>query len=72
MKLSGNMGFDQIFSIAKQLSHSEKEKLIKALQKSLDAEKNKIKPERQLGKFEGQIWVADDFNEPLDDFQEYM
>lgn len=25
-----------------------------------------------LGIWKGKIWIADDFDEPLDDFQEYM
>ncbi len=24
------------------------------------------------GKYKGQIWMSDDFNEPLEDFEEYM
>jgi hypothetical protein len=27
---------------------------------------------RTLGTAEGQIWIADDFDAPLDDFKEYM
>ncbi|GHU69623.1 hypothetical protein FACS1894184_13930 [Clostridia bacterium] len=27
---------------------------------------------RQLGGMEGKIWVADDFDAPLEDFKEYM
>jgi len=30
------------------------------------------KPKRKLGSAKGQIIVQDDFDEPLDDFQEYM
>ena len=25
-----------------------------------------------FGKYKGKIWMSDDFNEPLEDFQEYM
>lgn len=28
--------------------------------------------ERQFGSVEGEIWMSDDFDEPLDDFEEYM
>ena len=28
--------------------------------------------ERQAGGLAGQIWMADDFNEPLDDLNDYM
>ncbi|MBC8181553.1 type II toxin-antitoxin system Phd/YefM family antitoxin [candidate division KSB1 bacterium] len=27
---------------------------------------------RKIGTAKGQIWYADDFNEPLEDFKEYM
>ncbi|MEL7227845.1 MAG: DUF2281 domain-containing protein [Cyanobacteria bacterium P01_D01_bin.36] len=30
------------------------------------------KPRRQAGSLAGQIWMAPDFDEPLDDFAEYM
>ncbi len=30
------------------------------------------KPKRQLGLLKGQIWMSDDFDEPLEDFKEYM
>jgi len=26
----------------------------------------------KIGGWEGQIWIADDFNAPIDDFEEYM
>ncbi len=31
-----------------------------------------IKPKRTAGSTKGMIWMADDFNEPLEDFREYM
>ena len=34
-----------------------------------------VKPpsgKRKLGMLKGKIWMADDFDEPLDDFAEYM
>lgn len=30
------------------------------------------KQERQFGSIEGEIWMSEDFDEPLDDFEEYM
>lgn len=71
MEIKLNMGFEQVFSLANQLPVVEKEKLISALQKTIKVSKNKIE-ERQLGKFKGKIWMAEEFNEPLDDFKEYM
>jgi len=29
------------------------------------------KRKRQFGRVEGEIWMSDDFDEPLDEFQEY-
>ena len=29
------------------------------------------KRKRQFGSVEGEIWMSDDFDEPLDEFQEY-
>ena len=30
------------------------------------------KPKRKLGSCAGKIWIADDFDAPLDDFKDYM
>ena len=70
MELKLNMEFEQLFALAKQLSSSDKLKLIDALQKSMLNSGNK-RSERVLGKYEGKIWMSDDFNEPLDDFNQY-
>ena len=37
----------------------------------IDISKVKGKPAK-LGGWEGKAWISDDFNEPLDDFEEYM
>jgi antitoxin (DNA-binding transcriptional repressor) of toxin-antitoxin stability system len=29
-------------------------------------------PPRQWGLLKGKVWMSEDFNEPLDDFKEYM
>ena len=70
MELKLNMDFEQLIALAKQLSSSDKLKLINALQKSMSNSKNK-RSERELGKYEGKVWMSDDFNEPLDDFNQY-
>jgi antitoxin (DNA-binding transcriptional repressor) of toxin-antitoxin stability system len=31
-----------------------------------------IKPDRKPGSAKGLIWISDDFDEPLEDFKEYM
>ena len=33
---------------------------------------NSVRPPFEYGSMSGKIWMADDFNEPLDDFREYM
>ncbi len=70
MELKLNMDFEQLLNLVKQLPKAEKEKLMAALQTSTASPMDK-KPERELGKFQGKIWMSDDFNEPLDDFNEY-
>ena len=35
-------------------------------------EKNEKMPLRQLGQWKGQVWMADDFDETPDCFEEYM
>lgn len=71
MELKLNIGFEQLFNLAKQLPQPEKQKLISALQKSIKENKSQ-KGERKLGKYKGKIQMSEDFNAPLDDFKEYM
>ncbi len=71
MELKMNLSFENIFSLAKQLPFSEKEKLISALKSSL-GKKHQGNKKRVLGKYNGKIWMSDDFNAPLNDFKEYM
>ncbi len=71
MELKLNIGFEQLFNLANQLPQPEKQKLITALQKTIKQNKNQ-KSERELGKYKGKIQMAEDFNDPLDDFKEYM
>ena len=71
MELKMNLSFENIFGMAKQLPSSEKEKLISALKSTL-SKKHKGKKARKLGKYNGEIWMSDDFNAPLSDFKAYM
>lgn len=32
----------------------------------------KIKKNREFGAFKGKIWMSDDFDEPLEDFKDYI
>jgi hypothetical protein len=61
------MGYEQVLNLAFLLTKEERERLIKDLQNNIAK-----KGERKFGKYDGQVWMSDDFNEPLDDFKEYM
>ena len=67
MHLQGTIEYDQILDLVYHLPKEEKKRLILDLQKYFIN-----KTERVFGKYEGKGWIADDFNEPLDDFHEYM
>ena len=47
------------------------EEIIKILKEQKNSEKKCGKPVK-FGGWEGKIFMADDFNAPLDDFEEYM
>lgn len=67
MHLQGTIEYEQILDLVYHLPKEEKKRLI------LDLQKNYInKKERLFGKYEGKGWIAEDFNEPLDDFNEYV
>lgn len=44
----------------------------KQVQIMLEEIKTEPRKRRQAGSAAGQIWIAPDFDEPSDDFQEYM
>ena len=68
--------------------HEAKTNLSKLIQKVVDGEEvviakgnrpivrmvliDQIRPKRQLGSYKGKIKISDDFDEPLEDFKEYM
>ena len=68
--------------------HEAKTNLSKLIQKVVDGEEvviargnqpiiklvliENLKPQRRLGTAKGKIKIADDFDEPLEDFKEYM
>lgn len=76
MELKLNIGFEQLFNLANQLPQTEKQRLITELQKTIKQSKHQTempaKRERELDKYKGKIQMSDDFNAPLDDFEEYM
>ena len=61
------IGYEQILNLAFLLPKKEKEKLILDLQKSIEPKKD-----REFGQYNGQVWMSEDFNEPLEEFEEYM
>ncbi len=37
-----------------------------------EAKKDKPRPRRQAGTAKGMVWISPDFDEPLEDFKEYV
>ena len=48
------------------------EKYPEGIQDILDLKDSNVRFEDLCGIFKGKIWMSDDFNDPLDDFDEYM
>lgn len=67
MNNHSSIGYDQILNLAFLLPKDEKKKLIIDLQKSIE-----FNIERKFGKYNGQGWISEDFNEPLEEFKDYM
>jgi hypothetical protein len=67
MQTQITIGYKQILNLVFLLPNEEKKKLIIDIQKSIEPQK-----ERVFGKYNGQGWMSDDFNEPLEEFKEYM
>ncbi|MEM6522730.1 MAG: DUF2281 domain-containing protein [Bacteroidota bacterium] len=71
MELKFEIGLEQLFNLAKQLPMADKKKLIAELEKMMPDAPKKEK-ERKLGRYKGKIRMSADFNEPLNDFKDYM
>jgi hypothetical protein len=67
MQTQIRIGYEQILNLVYLLPKNEKKRLIINLQKDLE-----LKSERKIGKYDGQVWMSDDFDEPLEEFKEYM
>lgn len=68
-----DLTFDQILNLVNQLSLQDKEKLKHEIDKALTINSKKNKTERKFGLLkEEKIWISDDFDEPLEDFKDYM
>jgi hypothetical protein len=55
-----SIGYQEILNLASLLPKSVNKKLILDLQKSIEPQKDRV-----FGKYDGQVWMSDDFNEPL-------
>ena len=67
---------EQAVAKARQLPEDKQNSLAEALLKTMtDLEREEPvtpKPSRKAGSAKGMIWMAPDFDEPLEDFKEYM
>ncbi len=73
MELKVDIGFDKLMELISQLSDEEKKKLHAEVGKLIQTPDNQ--PDqglRPFGVLKGKVWMADDFDEPLDDFKDYM
>jgi hypothetical protein len=62
-------GSEEMKEFVSKLSEKEKEELLKLLEEALNPKVEGKK--REIEKYEGRIFISDDFNEPLSDFEEY-
>jgi hypothetical protein len=69
MKLEDS--YHQIKSLLAKLSLRELKSLKKEIDQLVNQEETQ-KKERQPGVLKGEVWMAEDFNKPLDDFKDYM
>jgi len=72
MELKVDIGFDKLLELVSQLSEEEKIKLLNELEKTLSQPGKDTRKRGGFGILKGKVWMADDFNEPLEDFKEYM
>ncbi len=73
MELRLNVSFQEIISVVHQLSSEELQKLKNEVEKTLAENKNNPKEKRIFGRMQGFVkYMSDDFNEPLEDFKDYM
>ncbi len=73
MELKVNIGFAKLQKLISQLSEEEKKKLLAEVQKLIQNSGKPTQEElRPFGVLKGKVWMADDFDEPLEDFKDYM
>ncbi len=72
MELKIEINFAQLLALVHQPSEAEKTLLLTELEKSLNQPADDQEKRGGFGILKGKVWMADDFDEPLDDFREYM
>lgn len=73
MELTVQVGFEELLQAVKKLSPQEKQALQTVLSTEMVSETSEPAKERQFGTMKGLvIYMADDFDAPLDDFKDYM
>jgi effector-binding domain-containing protein len=72
MELKVDIGFDKLLELIGQLSDEEKIKLLDEVEKTISQPGKDTRNRGGFGIWKGKVWMADDFDEPLDDFKEYM
>ncbi len=72
MELKIEISFEELLTLVRQLSEAKKKQLQAELEKSLNQPSENQESLRPFGVLKGKVWMADDFDEPLDDFKEYM
>lgn len=72
MQVEIDLSFEQVLKLVNQLPVEDREKLKEEIEKSLINMKTNKKG-RVFGLLKGQkFWMSEDFDEPLEDFKEYM
>ncbi|GAB3914119.1 hypothetical protein GCM10028803_59030 [Larkinella knui] len=74
MELTVQVGFEELLSLIKKLP-AEQKTIVKSVLEAIetDGDTAPVNSERPLGTMKGLVvYMSDDFDEPLDDFKDYM
>ncbi|HRN36043.1 MAG TPA: DUF2281 domain-containing protein [Flavobacteriales bacterium] len=66
------MAAQDLFVKINSLPEDIRKELEEYVDKLLKRLKKEPKAKRPIGLMKGKIWIADDFDEPLEDFKDYM
>jgi hypothetical protein len=73
MELTINVRYNEILNLIRQLPSDLRLNLLREIEKEYKMKSvPKHKNGRGLGIWKGKVWMAEDFNEPLEEFKEYM